>query len=222
MKNRHDRHEELREEAKLSPDCGSSFPEDNAPKAEAAAEEKAAEKPEEVTKPVPEEKPAEEAAPVQEEVCEEKAPEEAAPAPEEVPEQEAAPVQEEEPAAEEATPVFEEPAPAPEEPVKPEAPRPPMQNVLVPDESRNKLSTIQFMLLELLFCIPAVGLVFLFIWGAGRPRNETLRRFSASLLIWRLIIYITLLVVFICLVLSNREALSALFFRIGEALTTVK
>ena len=205
---------ELPEEAKFCPDCGASFPEEEIP---AAAEEKTEEKPEEVTEPVPEENPAEDPVPVPEEACaEEKAPEEEKPAeePEEVPAPQAAPVQAEEPAA--------EAAPVSEEPVKPEAPRPPMQNILVPDESRNKLSTIQFMLLELLFCIPAVGLVFLFIWGAGKPRNETLRRFSASLLIWRLIIYISLLVVLICMLLFHREALSSLLVRIGEALTQIK
>lgn len=50
------------------------------------------------------------------------------------------------------------------------------------------LNTFQYMMLMLLFSIPVVGLIFLFVWGAGHPKNPSLKRFSAAVLLWRLIL----------------------------------
>lgn len=93
-----------------------------------------------------------------------------------------------EPSAEEAPALFaeeegEEPAPelkAEEESEEEEA----------PEDKKNMLATWQFFLLEALFAIPVIGTVFLFIWAVGHPKNESLRRFASSVLIWRLLFYV--------------------------------
>lgn len=56
------------------------------------------------------------------------------------------------------------------------------------------LKTWQYFLLEVLFALPLIGTVCLFIFSLSRPKNESLRRFSASRLIWRLILYILVFV----------------------------
>lgn len=90
----------------------------------------------------------------------------------------------------EAAPVTEA---TPVEPVvqEPEAIPPssvPDQPALVVPPKKLLLNTFQYMMLMLLFSIPVVGLVFLFIWGTGNPKNPSLKRFSAAVLLWRLIL----------------------------------
>lgn len=161
------------EDAKFCPECGApmeDMPSDTAP-VEVEPEAAPCEKPEEP------------------------APEEAAETPAEAPE--------EEPAAEE--PAAEEPAPAAEEPVQepvcavPAVTAAPAAAAAAPvpaqkDDSQ-LLSTFSYMMLQVLFRIPVIGIVFLFIWGAGSPKNASLKRYSASVLIWRLIGFILLLAV---------------------------
>lgn len=64
--------------------------------------------------------------------------------------------------------------------------------VIVVPPKKLLLNTFQYMLLMLLFSIPVVGLIFLFIWGAGNPKNPSLKRFSAAVLLWRLILAVLL------------------------------
>lgn len=113
---------------------------------------------------------------------------------------EEAPVAEPAPASE-GTPVVEAEAPAQEVKAAAEAEvkEPP---VIVVPPKKLLLNTFQYMMLMLLFSIPVVGLIFLFIWGAGHPKNPSLKRFSAAVLLWRLILAVLLaggiLYLFIC------------------------
>lgn len=67
------------------------------------------------------------------------------------------------------------------------------------------LTTWQYFLLEALFAIPVIGTVFLFIFSLGRPKNESLHRLSASVLIWRLIIYIVLVAALAVALINFKE-----------------
>lgn len=84
----------------------------------------------------------------------------------------------------------ESPAPAAEA----AAPLPPVEEapVFVTESTvppkKLLLNTFQYMMLMLLFSIPVVGLIFLFVWGTGHPKNPSLKRFSAAVLLWRLIL----------------------------------
>ena len=70
------------------------------------------------------------------------------------------------------------------------------------------LSTFQYVLLTMLYSIPVIGLVFLFIFGAGHPKNVSLKRFSAAMLILRLLFWIVLLVLAIVAMVRNGRLLS--------------
>ncbi len=129
---------------------------------------------------------------------------------------EAAPGVPVEPAAEEpvAAPVAEEPvaapvveAPAaPAEPPKAAEPEMPVITQLPP--KKQMLSTLQYILLSLLYAIPVVGLVFLFVFGAGHPKNGSLKRFSAAMLILRLLFWIVVLALAIVAMVKNGRLLS--------------
>lgn len=67
--------------------------------------------------------------------------------------------------------------------------------VSAPRDKRQTLGVAGYFWLTILFCIPVVGLVFLFIWGCGNPRNGSLKRFSLSCLILRLIAWIIIVAV---------------------------
>ena len=103
----------------------------------------------------------------------------------------------EEPVAEE--PAAEEPtveAPVPAEPAV-------VEKTVTVLEPKSLLTTAQYFFLNLLFAIPIVGWVFLFVWGCGRPKNLSLKRFALSTLIWKLIgLFLGLLLVIGVLVLS--------------------
>ncbi len=131
-----------------------------------------------------------------------------------VPEPEPEPAPEPEP---EPEPVFApEPAPAvvpePEpEPVRKETP------VLATD-TRSLMTTAGYIFTTLLFAIPIVGLVFMIIWGCGKTKNISRKRFSLAFLIMRLICYVLLLAatVFVLIVFSGKfpiltEALAKFF-----------
>ena len=116
------------------------------------------------------------------------------PLPEEAPVEEAAP----------AVPVTVE------EPVRPqpEAPAPDMPVVTQMPSKKQLLSTFQYFALSLLFSLPVIGLVFLFIFGAGHPKNGSLKRFSAAMLILRLLFWIVLLALAIVAMVRNGRLLS--------------
>lgn len=63
------------------------------------------------------------------------------------------------------------------------------------------LTTFQYILLQILFCIPLVGLVFLFVWSFGRTKNISLKRFARSYLILQLIsLFLAMLAAIIALI----------------------
>ena len=73
---------------------------------------------------------------------------------------------------------------------------------------KQMLSTFQYLGLTLLYGLPVIGLIFLFIFGAGHPRNASLKRFSAAMLILRLLFWIVLLALFIVAMVRNGRLLS--------------
>ena len=99
-----------------------------------------------------------------------------------------APVTAEAPIAAEA-PVEPVAAPAPAtEPVQAEASAATDMPVVTQIPSKKQmLSTFQYLALGLLYSLPVIGLIFLFIFGAGHPKNGSLKRFSAAMLILRLL-----------------------------------
>ena len=109
-----------------------------------------------------------------------------------------------EPAAAVIAPV--EPAAAPAEPVA-EAPQD-MPVITQMPPKKQMLSTFQYVLLTMLYSIPVIGLVFLFVFGAGHPKNGSLKRFSAAMLILRLLFWIVLLSLAIVAMIRNGRLLS--------------
>lgn len=149
------------------------------------------------------------------EIIEDPAPEEPAAAPGETPFEE--PVREEIPVEEDKEePVFEEPAAEePAEPAEPEvtaeepeepAAGEPAQKESAPEKkARGTLTTGQYFLLEGLFAIPVIGTVCLFIFSLSHPKNDSLRRFSSSVLIWRLILYLIAFIVLALMLFRFKE-----------------
>lgn len=107
---------------------------------------------------------------------------------------------EEAPAEEPPVFLFEDPAPE-SEPV----PEPEPGETPAPEKRGGALNTWQYFLLELLFAVPLIGTVCLFIFSLGRPRNGSLRDFAASRLIWRLIFYIVLVALLLLLMFNFRH-----------------
>ena len=122
-------------------------------------------------------------------------------------------LQEDEPAeapAEPAAPVVAAPvvpaAAAPEAPEQPKAAEAAPADMPVITEMPSKkqlLSTFQYILLTLLYALPVIGLIFLFIFGAGHPKNGSLKRYSAAMLILRLLFWIAVLAVAIVAMVKN-------------------
>ncbi len=69
-------------------------------------------------------------------------------------------------------------------------------------DSKLLLTSAQYFFLILLFHIPVIGLIFLFVWGLGRPRNLSLKRFSLAVLILRLIGWLIMLLCTIAVLLG--------------------
>ena len=181
---------ELKEGAKFCVECGAPVPE-TMPEAPVALEEPVEALPEQVEEPVP----AEEPTPVEE------------------------PVQAEEPVKVEEPVRVEEPAPktpaaAPVVPVAPEAPAAP-EKAAEPEatDSRMLLTTAQYFFLTILFQIPIIGLVFLFVWGLGQPKNLSLKRFSLAMLLMRLIEWVISLAVMIFTLLIATGVIPGLSFQ---------
>ena len=73
---------------------------------------------------------------------------------------------------------------------------------------KQMLSTFQYIALSLLYALPVIGLVFLFVFGAGHPKNVSLKRFSAAMLVLRLVFWIVLLALLIVAMVKNGRLLS--------------
>jgi hypothetical protein len=128
----------------------------------------------------------------------------------------------EEPAAEEPhfetpveAPVKEEPAPDPVE-SKPSAdaaaaaPTSAEPTVLATD-SRSLMTTVAYFFTTLLFHVPVVGLVFMIVWGCGKTKNISLKRFSLAFLIMRLICYIIVLACTVFLLICFSGVIQSLY-----------
>ena len=89
---------------------------------------------------------------------------------------------------EEPVPV-EQPAPVVLAPVEKKPEENQQTNVPVQPvaDSRSLLTTAQYFFLTVLFSIPIIGLIFMFVWGCGRPNNISLKRYSLAMLTFRLI-----------------------------------
>ncbi len=143
-------------------------------------------------------------APVPEPVTESAAAAEPEPAPEPVSEAESVlnttPAVESEPANEPASdPV--EPEPVAEITQVPKKETEPQSPASVTD-SRLLLTTAQYFWLTILFHIPVIGLIFLFVWGCGRPRNLSLKRYSLAILVMRLLCWLLYLALTVLLLLG--------------------
>ena len=135
-----------------------------------------------------------------------------------------------EPAAPAESAAPSEPVIAPAEPViVPAAPvAEPVQDMPVITQmppKKQMLSTFQYVVLTMLYSIPVIGLVFLFIFGAGHPKNGSLKRFSAALLILRLVFWIAVLALLIVAMVKNgrllSDALGQLVPAVGNLLTAI-
>ena len=118
------------------------------------------------------------------------------PEPEAEPEPEPEPVPEPEPIVAPAPEPAVVPAP---EPVRTETP------VLATD-TRSLMTTAGYIFTTLLFALPVVGLVFMIVWGCGKTKNISRKRFSLAFLIMRLICYVILLAaaVFVLICFSGK------------------
>ena len=124
-------------------------------------------------------------------------------------------------AAEPAAPVVAAAAPvaAPAEPVAEPAQDMPVITQMPP--KKQMLSTFQYVVLTMLYSIPVIGLVFLFIFGAGHPKNGSLKRFSAALLILRLVFWIAVLALLIVAMIKNGRLLSDALGQLVPAVTNL-
>ena len=111
------------------------------------------------------------------------------------------------------------PVAAPAEPVAEPAQDMPVITQMPP--KKQMLSTFQYVLLTMLYSIPVIGLVFLFIFGAGHPKNGSLKRFSAALLILRLVFWIAVLALLIVAMVKNGRLLSDALGQLVPAVTNL-
>ena len=117
-----------------------------------------------------------------------------------IPEPEPAPEPEPEPAPEPKPEPAPEPKPEPAPEPKPEpaakpepAPAKSEQPIVLATDSRSLMTTVGYIFTTILFHIPVIGLLFIIIWGCGKTKNLSRKRFSLACLIMRLIGYIVLL-----------------------------
>ena len=107
-----------------------------------------------------------------------------------------------------AAPIVVVPEAPPAGPATPVEPASDMPVITQVPSKKQMLSTFQYVVLSLLYSLPVVGLVFLFIFGAGHPKNGSLKRFSAAMLILRLLFWIVLLALMIVAMVKNGRLLS--------------
>ena len=108
---------------------------------------------------------------------------------------------------------------APAEPVAEPAQDMPVITQMPP--KKQMLSTFQYVLLTMLYSIPVIGLIFLFVFGAGHPKNGSLKRFSAALLILRLVFWILVLAGLIVAMIKNGRLLSEALGQLVPAVTNL-
>ena len=181
-----------------------------------AVEEPVAETVEEAVETV--EEPAVEAVEEPTETMEEpvfEATEEAAEAAEETVEtvEEPVPVTEPAPVEEPVVKAVEDPAPAAEP-----APAPvvtpvaaSVQPVVNATDSRSLMTTAGYIFTTILFHIPIIGLIFMIVWGCGKPKNISRKRFSLAMLIMRLLGVIVFLLIAVFLLVCFSDRIPGLF-----------
>ena len=86
---------------------------------------------------------------------------------------------------------------------------------------KQMLSTFQYVALSLLYGLPLIGLIFLFLFGAGHPKNTSLKRFSAALLILRLAFWIVVLALLMVAMIKNGRLLSDALGQLVPAVTNL-
>ena len=100
-----------------------------------------------------------------------------------------------------------EPAPAKAEPVHTAPPAPEQKEVVVnATDSRSLMTTAGYIFSTILFHIPVIGIIFLFVWGCGRPKNISLKRYALAWLIMRLlgVIFVLCVAVFVLICFSDK------------------
>ena len=91
----------------------------------------------------------------------------------------------------EPEPVTVQPEPEPEP--KPEPKPAPVEApvakepVVLATDSRSLMTTIGYIFTTILFHIPIIGLIFMIVWGCGKTKNISRKRFSLACLIMRLV-----------------------------------
>ena len=116
----------------------------------------------------------------------------------------------------------EAPEPVAEVPAEPAEVSTDMPVITQVPSRKQMLSTFQYIALSLLYALPVIGLVFLFVFGAGHPKNVSLKRFSAAMLVLRLVFWIVLLALLIVAMVKNgrllTDALGQLIPAVGNLL----
>ena len=67
------------------------------------------------------------------------------------------------------------------------------ESIVISTDSRSLMTTAGYFFTTILFHIPVIGLIFMIVWGCGKTKNISRKRFSLAFLIMRLICYIVLL-----------------------------
>ena len=119
------------------------------------------------------------------------------------------------------TPVEAAAEPAPVPVAVPEQPAAEMPVITQVPPKKQMLSTFQYVVLSLLYAIPVIGLIFLFIFGAGHPKNGSLKRFSAAMLILRLVFWIVVLALMIVAMVKNGRLLTDALGQLVPAVTNL-
>ncbi len=65
--------------------------------------------------------------------------------------------------------------------------------IIVATDSHSLMTTVGYIFTTILFHIPVIGLIFMIVWGCGKTKNISRKRFSLAFLIMRLILYIVVL-----------------------------
>ena len=117
-----------------------------------------------------------------------------------------------------AEPIEADTAPAFEAPAETPADMPVITTV---PPKQQMLSTFQYVALSLLYGLPLIGLVFLFLFGAGHPKNMSLKRFSAAMLILRLAFWIVVLALLMVAMIKNGRLLSDALGQLVPAVTNL-
>lgn len=81
--------------------------------------------------------------------------------------------------------------PAPVVTPAPEAPK--AEPTVLATDSRSLMTTAGYIFTTILFHIPVIGLIFMLVWGCGKTKNISRKRFSLACLIVRLLYYILVL-----------------------------